>query len=108
LATKGVRCYKADSFDLLPKYMEEEFGIDEFCSSLKEIYKTMSIQYSHCFWLRRMLMNMVDPTIVNSVSLKITRKQVYSINELFDRILSRGLFEKAEEYWMKGSKELSI
>ncbi len=102
LATKGIRCYKADSFDLLPEYFSGFPGIPAFCTTLKELYISMDIKSSHCFKLRRLLMNIADPLFINNVTLRIKRDQAMSIISLYDLINQRGLFRELEEYLSAG------
>ena len=106
LAMKGITCYKADSFDLLPKYLKNTSHIVAFCESLKDIYRDMAIQYSHAFRLRRFFMSVADPQFVNNISLRLGGKQSASIARLFDLISRQGIFEEVEHYWSLGLTEL--
>lgn len=106
LAIKGITCYKADSFDLLPRYFKKEPNILTFCKSLKEIYRGMTIQCSHAYRLRRFFMNVLNPKFVNNLSLRLGSKQTASIERLFDSIDKKGLFEETERYWSLGMAEL--
>lgn len=102
LATKGVKCYKADSFDLLPEYLSALPDVPAFCNTLKDIYISMDIKYSKNFYLRRLFMNVIDPLYVNKLSLFSLNSQTASINSLFDSISAKGLFDQAEKYWLTG------
>lgn len=98
LATQGITCYKADSFDLLPEYLSGFPGIPAFCRTLKELYMSMDIKYSNCFRMRRLLMNIVDPLFINNVSLRLKSDQALSVHRLYDSISQRGLFKELEGY----------
>jgi hypothetical protein len=106
LATKGIRCYKADSFDLLPEHLSDLPEVPAFCKALKDVYMSMKIKYSHSFYLQRLLMNVVDPLYANKLSLFLLNNQASSITSLFDSICKKGLLEQAEEYWLAGLAEL--
>lgn len=106
LATKGIRCYKADSFDALPEYLPGFPSVHDFCKTLTDVYLSMEIKYSHRFVLRRLLMSVVDPLFTNKFSLLLERDQAMSITRLYDSMCGKGLFEQVEEYLFSGLAEM--